>query len=116
MIKKGWREKATRIHPLYLINGFFAVTVTILLLQGLTEYRQEILKLKAISERARGSILTLTHHTTDNIFEIMENPKEIYTVDPLIEMLFSDLSNRDGIDTEMIQPAAQGLPEELTWD
>lgn len=107
------QDRISEAPPLMLINWAFAALVAVLLYQGVTTYTEEKRKLKEIPAITLENMLAISQQKTDDIVEIMLNPKEIYTVDPLLEAMFHDMKYRDNIVAQMIQPDIKNLPEEL---
>ena len=107
------RDKIAEIPPLKLINWAFAALVAILLYQGIGTYSEERRKLEQIPAQTLENMLAISQQKTDNIVEIMQNPSEIYTVDPLLEAMFRDMKVRDNITAEIIGADIKTLPEEL---
>lgn len=107
------RDKAAGVPPLLLINWAFAALVAILLYQGFGTYNEEVRKLEEIPAKTLENMLAISQQKTDDILKIMLNPKEIYTVDPLLEAMFRDMRDRDNIASEIILPEIKNLPEEL---
>lgn len=107
------RDKAAGMPPLMLINWAFAALVVILLYQGFATYSEERAILKEIPAKTLENMLAISQNKSDDIVKIMLNPKEIYTVDPLLEAIFKDMKERDNIVAHFMQAEIKTLPEEL---
>ena len=109
----GWRDRIAKIHPIKLINRSFAILVAILLVQTVLVSMDNVRDIRNISKMAEESLLSVIKKEADGILEIMENPSEIYTVDPLLEAAFHRLDENEGIHAQIIQSETKGLPEGL---
>ncbi|MFQ5431114.1 MAG: PP2C family protein-serine/threonine phosphatase, partial [Nitrospinota bacterium] len=107
----GWLDNIAKIHPIKLINRGFVIIVAILLLQTILVSIKNVREIRDISENAVSDLLTITRKETANILKIMENPSEIYTVDPLLKASFHNLKDSARITSHIVQAEVKGLPE-----